>query len=166
MLSWTALGSLPSNARLLAIVPIVAGVAMASYSEATFNWPGFLAGLGSNLAFQSRNVLVKRLWVDGCALEHGALFGLITLLSLALTAPAAVLLEPAAVLGLPVTAAWRRLVAAAVLFHAYQLASFGVLDRVSPVTHAVCNCMKRVVLIVSGAGLRAVSGAAEEVGAA
>ena len=33
---------------------------MASVTEATFNWGGFLAAMGSNITFQSRNVLSKK----------------------------------------------------------------------------------------------------------
>ena len=28
--------------------------------QVTFNWPGFLAAMGSNVTFQSRNVLSKK----------------------------------------------------------------------------------------------------------
>ena len=38
---------------------------------------------------------------------------------------------------------------AAVCFHGYQQLSFMVLSRVTPVTHSVGNCLKRVVVIVS-----------------
>ena len=37
-----------------------AGVALASASEATFNWTGFLSAMGSNVTFQSRNVFSKK----------------------------------------------------------------------------------------------------------
>ena len=38
-----------------------AGVALASASEATFNWTGFLSAMGSNVTFQSRNVFSKKI---------------------------------------------------------------------------------------------------------
>ncbi|KAJ1398234.1 Sugar phosphate transporter domain [Sesbania bispinosa] len=38
---------------------------------------------------------------------------------------------------------------AALCFHAYQQVSYMILERVSPVTHSVANCVKRVVVIVS-----------------
>ncbi|KDD75356.1 hypothetical protein H632_c725p0, partial [Helicosporidium sp. ATCC 50920] len=40
-------------------------------------------------------------------------------------------------------------VAAAVCFHAYQQVSYAILARVTPVTHSVGNCVKRVVVIVT-----------------
>ena len=45
---------------VLSLTPIVAGVALASATEASFNWAGFGAAMGSNLTFQSRNVLSKK----------------------------------------------------------------------------------------------------------
>jgi solute carrier family 35 protein E1 len=42
------------------LIPVVGGVALASTSEVTFNWPGFLAAMGSNVTFQSRNVFSKK----------------------------------------------------------------------------------------------------------
>jgi solute carrier family 35 protein E1 len=34
-------------------------------------------------------------------------------------------------------------------FHAYQQASYMILQRVSPVTHSIGNCVKRVIVIVA-----------------
>jgi solute carrier family 35 protein E1 len=38
---------------------------------------------------------------------------------------------------------------AGLCFHGYQKISYMILARVSPVTHSVANCVKRVVVIVS-----------------
>lgn len=45
---------------LLTLIPIVGGVVIASASEASFNWGGFLSAIASNITFQSRNVLSKK----------------------------------------------------------------------------------------------------------
>ena len=60
LLSALFLGDKPAPAVLLTLIPIVGGVAAASASEATFNMTGFLAAMGSNATFQSRNVLSKK----------------------------------------------------------------------------------------------------------
>ena len=60
LLSYLFLGESQSPAVIATLLPIVGGVAMASVSEVTFNWPGFLAAMGSNITFQSRNVLSKK----------------------------------------------------------------------------------------------------------
>ena len=43
----------------------------------------------------------------------------------------------------------QRAVIAGFCFHAYQQFSYMILQRVSPVTHSVGNCVKRVVVIVA-----------------
>lgn len=60
VLSALFLGDKPSAPVLLSLLPIVGGVALASASEVTFNWTGFLSAMGSNLTFQSRNVFSKK----------------------------------------------------------------------------------------------------------
>lgn len=60
LLSAIFLGDSPTVPIVLSLFPIVGGVAMASVTEATFNWGGFLSAMGSNITFQSRNVLSKK----------------------------------------------------------------------------------------------------------
>ncbi|CDF34216.1 unnamed protein product [Chondrus crispus] len=55
------LGDIPTWGILVSLFPIVAGVALASANEVSFNWIGLFAALGSNLALQWRNVLSKKL---------------------------------------------------------------------------------------------------------
>jgi drug/metabolite transporter (DMT)-like permease len=68
MFSAIFLGDIPALPVLLTLLPIVGGVIMASLSEVTFNWTGFLAALFSNITFQSRNVLSKKFMISkvGC----------------------------------------------------------------------------------------------------
>ena len=65
VLSALFLGDAPTLPVILTLFPIVGGVAMASVTEVTFNWPGFLAAMGSNITFQSRNVLSKKFMGKG-----------------------------------------------------------------------------------------------------
>ena len=44
---------------------------------------------------------------------------------------------------------YQRMVLSAICFHAYQQVSYMILQRVSPVTHSIGNCVKRVVVIAS-----------------
>lgn len=55
------LGDIPTWGIVGSLFPIVGGVAIASATDASFNWPGFLSAIGSNVALQSRNILSKRL---------------------------------------------------------------------------------------------------------
>lgn len=64
LLSALFLGEQPSAPVILSLFPIIGGVALASTSELSFTWKGFLAAMGSNVTFQSRNVLSKKFMGD------------------------------------------------------------------------------------------------------
>jgi len=158
LLSGLFLGDQPSLPIILTLFPIVGGVAMASISEATFNWPGFAAAMGSNVTFQSRNVFSKKFMGKGKgSLDNITLFSIITIMSFFLLAPVAVLTEgvrftPAAMRSLGIAAPEviiKRTLLAALCFHAYQQVSYMILSRVSPVTHSIGNCLKRVIVIIA-----------------
>ncbi len=64
------LGDVPPLPVLLTLIPIVGGVVIASFTEATFNWIGFLSAIASNITFQSRNVLSKKLMISKVSGTH------------------------------------------------------------------------------------------------
>lgn len=150
----------PSIWVVASLLPIVGGVALASFTEASFNWIGFGSAMASNLTNQSRNVLSKKFMVrKEDALDNINLFSVITIIAFILLIPCALITEgvkfspsyfqSAASQGLNVKELCVRSVLAGVCFHSYQQISYMILQMVSPVTHAVGNCVKRVVVIVS-----------------
>ena len=160
VMSAAFLGDVAPPAVVLTLVPIVGGVALASATEASFNWAGFVAAMGSNLTFQSRNVLSKKFMPGmdqgGEKLDNINLFSVITMMSAVLLLPVALSLEgfqfaPSNLqaMGLDPSLIYKRALFAAVCFHSYQQVSYMILQRVSPVTHSIGNCVKRVVVIVS-----------------
>ncbi|XP_062191717.1 phosphoenolpyruvate/phosphate translocator 2, chloroplastic-like [Phragmites australis] len=157
LLSAIFLGELPTVWVVLSLLPIVGGVALASLTEASFNWIGFWSAMASNVTFQSRNVLSKKLMVKKEeSLDNINLFSIITVMSFFLLAPVAFLTEGIKITptflqsaGLNVKQVLTRSLIAALCFHAYQQVSYMILARVSPVTHSVGNCVKRVVVIVT-----------------
>nr|ACF85810.1 unknown [Zea mays] len=157
LLSAIFLGELPTPWVVLSLLPIVGGVALASLTEASFNWAGFWSAMASNVTFQSRNVLSKKLMVKKEeSLDNINLFSIITVMSFFLLAPVTLLTEgvkvsPAVLqsAGLNLKQIYTRSLIAACCFHAYQQVSYMILARVSPVTHSVGNCVKRVVVIVT-----------------
>ncbi|RLN34752.1 phosphoenolpyruvate/phosphate translocator 1, chloroplastic-like [Panicum miliaceum] len=157
LLSAIFLGELPTPWVVLSLLPIVGGVALASLTEASFNWAGFWSAMASNVTFQSRNVLSKKLMVKKEeSLDNINLFSIITIMSFFLLAPVTLLTEgvkvsPAVLqsAGLNLKQIYTRSLIAAFCFHAYQQVSYMILARVSPVTHSVGNCVKRVVVIVT-----------------
>lgn len=161
VLSVLFLGDRPSPMLLSSLAPIVGGVALASATEATFNWAGFLSAMGSNLTFQSRNVLSKLLMGGKKPMDNINLFSLITILSVPLTLPFAVGLEgfgaftPSSIEshGLSPTSILPKSIIAGFCFHMYQQVSYMILQRVVPVTHSVGNCIKRVIIIASSVAI-------------
>ncbi|CAN0890324.1 Triose phosphate/phosphate translocator, non-green plastid, chloroplastic [Linum grandiflorum] len=157
LLSAMFLGEFPSLWVVSSLLPIVGGVALASMTEASFNWAGFWTAMASNVTNQSRNVLSKKVMVKKeDSMDNITLFSIITIMSFFLLAPVAIFVEgvkftPAYLqsAGLNVKQVYTRSLIAALCFHAYQQVSYMILQRVSPVTHSVGNCVKRVVVIVS-----------------
>ncbi|KAH0670952.1 hypothetical protein KY285_025241 [Solanum tuberosum] len=161
LLSALFLAERPSPWIVSSLVPIVGGVALASMTEASFNWIGFGSAMASNLTNQSRNVFSKKFMdKEEEALDNINLFSTITIISFILLVPVAILMEgvkltpsylqyTAASHGLHVRELCVRLLLAGFCLHSYQQVSYMILQMVSPVTHAVGNCVKRVVVIVS-----------------
>ncbi|XP_009610913.1 phosphoenolpyruvate/phosphate translocator 2, chloroplastic-like isoform X1 [Nicotiana tomentosiformis] len=160
LLSSLFLAERPSLWTVSSLIPIVGGVALASMTEASFNWIGFGSAMASNLTNQSRNVFSKKFMVkEEEALDNINLFSIITIISFILLVPVAILMEGikftpsylqfAASQGLNVRELCVRLLLAGFCLHTYQQVSYMILQMISPVTHAVGNCVKRVVVIVS-----------------
>jgi solute carrier family 35 protein E1 len=161
-LSALFLGTVPSLAVCASLVPIVVGVVVASATEVSFCAAGFASAMGSNLTFQSRNVLSKFIMQSEelKKLDYVGLLGVVTVVSAALAVPLALVFEgsraPAAFAALAaeggvdaVVLAGKTLFYASVCFQLYQQLSYSVLERVSPVTHSVGNSLKRVVVIAA-----------------
>ncbi|XP_021773019.1 phosphoenolpyruvate/phosphate translocator 2, chloroplastic-like [Chenopodium quinoa] len=160
LLSVLFLGERPNIWVVLTLVPIVGGVALASFTEASFNWLGFGSAMASNLTNQSRNVLSKKLMVkEEEGLDNINLFSIITLICFVFLLPTAILIDGvkfspsyfqlAANQGLNIKELCVRALVAGLCFHTYQQVSYMILGMVSAVTHSVGNCLKRVVVIVS-----------------
>ncbi|KAJ0053509.1 hypothetical protein Pint_02761 [Pistacia integerrima] len=154
------LGEKPSFWIVSSLLPIVVGVALASFTDASFNWTGFCSAMASNVTNQSRNVLSKKFMVRiEETLDNVNLFSVITILSFILLVPAAIFLEgikftpsylqSAASQGLSIRELCLKSLLTGFCFHSYQQVSYMILQMVSPVTHSVGNCAKRVVVIVS-----------------
>lgn len=160
LLSVLFLGERPNPWVVFSLVPIVGGVALASFTEASFNWLGFGSAMASNLTNQSRNVLSKKLMVkEEESLDNINLFSVITLMCFVFLLTTAIFIDGvkfspsyfqlAASRGLNVKELCVRALVAGLCFHTYQQVSYMILEKVSAVTHSVGNCLKRVVVIVS-----------------
>jgi solute carrier family 35 protein E1 len=94
VLSASILGTIFPLSVYLTLVPIVAGVGIASAKEMSFTWTGLCAGLASNFFYQLRIVLSKKeLSDDKNTLTPANFFRVLTILSAIELLPISVALE-------------------------------------------------------------------------
>mmetsp|Transcript_37606 Transcript_37606/g.82770 ORF Transcript_37606/g.82770 Transcript_37606/m.82770 type:complete len:438 (+) Transcript_37606:227-1540(+) len=146
----------------LSLLPIVGGVALATLKELSFAWVALAGAVVSDLALALRNVYSKASMDTQSANDMPPLspanhFGVLTCVSAAISVPLAVVAEgPAA------AAAWRvaaptRAAALALLgqigltglyFYGYSEVAMKALKNVHPVTHAIGNTLRRVIIML------------------
>eukprot|EP00929_Paragymnodinium_shiwhaense_P009204 TRINITY_DN113276_c0_g1_i1.p1 TRINITY_DN113276_c0_g1~~TRINITY_DN113276_c0_g1_i1.p1 ORF type:complete len:424 (+),score=69.47 TRINITY_DN113276_c0_g1_i1:101-1372(+) len=159
---WMALGIFLVNGtrlprkQFLAVLPIVFGVALASAGEISFTWIGFLAAIGSTVAFAARGIFTKGLMSvegpDGQKVSPLNAFALDSLLALAFTLPLAVAVDGGS-LAADVAAAGPAsrlaglLLATGLTYYAYNAIAFQLLGLLDVVSWAVVNLGKRIVVI-------------------
>mmetsp|Transcript_8750 Transcript_8750/g.22544 ORF Transcript_8750/g.22544 Transcript_8750/m.22544 type:complete len:153 (+) Transcript_8750:3-461(+) len=111
----------------------------------------------SNLTFGFRAVLSKQTMKDIKSLSSTSLYAYTTVISVALCLPLAMVMEGRALQG-GVAAAVAKLGAAkfatsllgvGIFYHLYNQFAFNTLARVNPVSHGVCNVVKRIIIIGS-----------------
>lgn len=154
---WMAVGIFLVNGtrlprgQVLAVLPIVFGVALASAGEISFTWLGFLAAIGSTVAFAARGIFTKGLMSvstpDGQKVSPLNAFALDSLLALAFTLPVAMLLDgPLPLQGVqPGVAGLIGL--AGLAYYVYNAFAFQLLGMLDVVSWAVVNLGKRIVVI-------------------
>jgi len=146
----------------LSLVPIIAGVSLASLKELTFSWYSFIAGTLSAITSASKAILSKKV-LDGKPLGENLtpanMFAILSILGFLAIAPVSLILEPPKV----AMAAWsaalakgytnmqllRLMSVSGFLYYIYNEVAFLALAEVAPVTHAVTNTVKRVVIILA-----------------
>eukprot|EP00854_Cymbomonas_tetramitiformis_P004648 gene4648-5692_t len=147
---------------LLSLVPIIAGVGIASFTEATFSAVGFCGAMASNVLYAFRAVASKSLASEeseggGEALSPLTTYGLVSCGAAPFAIAAALWQEAGkaqATLPLAIDAAGGPaqfallLFGSCALFHLDNQLSFAVLNYVSAVTHGVASAGKRMFTIV------------------
>uniref|UniRef100_A0A7R9YBK2 Sugar phosphate transporter domain-containing protein n=1 Tax=Pinguiococcus pyrenoidosus TaxID=172671 RepID=A0A7R9YBK2_9STRA len=144
----------------LTLIPVIAGVAVASMKELAFSWVSFGNAMGSNTFSALRGIYAKKNMGNpqGENMNSANLYAVLTCFGIALLTPIALILE-----GGKMGAAWTAAVAAygsqqLLLWHAllsglyyysYNEVAFLALSQVHPITHAVGNTIKRVVVIIA-----------------
>ncbi|RYH18448.1 hypothetical protein EON65_27190 [archaeon] len=159
ILSAVVMKSKLSVESYLSLMPIVVGVAIASMKEFSFSWVSLGAAMASNFFYQLRMVLSKQslLESDSAKLSAGNAFRVVTLLSFLLLLPLALLVEGNQLVKAITTILQsdskmqfiQDLLISGASFYLYNEISFWILELVHPVSFAVGNTIKRVVLIGS-----------------
>lgn len=169
-LSVIFLNSKLSTWAYISLIPIVIGVALASIREVSFSWWVFGTAMLSNLLYMSRMVFSKAS-IQGsspsspgpkqqhASLSAVATFRLVTLSAALQLIPCAILFEGSRASQLWHTLqsqrqsefyfVWTNLIMSGVSFYVYNEVAFWILDLVHPVTAAVGNSIKRIVLILA-----------------
>ncbi|KAL8425000.1 hypothetical protein Efla_004477 [Eimeria flavescens] len=147
-----------------ALLPVVAGVMLASLTELSFSWASFFCAMISNLGSSSRAILAKRVMADrsavGVHLTSANMYALLTIVATLISLPLAILFE-----GHLFFSVWNEAVGprsghtagsillkmseSAFWYYTYNEVAYLCLERVNQVTHAVANTLKRVVIIVA-----------------
>jgi len=160
-LSAVLLGAVYSPITYLTLLPIVGGVALASLKELSFTWVGFIAAMGSNLSSALRGILAKKTMGGGVGenMTEANLYAVLTILAFIFILPISFAVESPAAISACINTAlaggftakylWTQSLLAGAFYYLYNEVAFLALGRVNPVTHAVGNTIKRVVIIIA-----------------
>lgn len=156
-LQWLIMGQATPLPVLASLVPIIGGVAMAVCGELSFNMMGFAGAMISNITFGLRAVLSKKTMNTLTDLSSTALYAYTTLISMLICLPLALIVEgptlkagaEAAIESIGAQKFYLYLVAVGMFYHLYNQFAFNTLQRVNPVSHGVCNVVKRIIIIGS-----------------
>ncbi|KAK9681989.1 hypothetical protein RND81_10G042000 [Saponaria officinalis] len=137
----------------LSLAPVVIGVSMASLTELSFNWLGFISAMISNISFTYRSIYSKKAMTD---MDSTNLYAYISIIALFVCLPPAIIIEGPqlmkhgfndAIAKVGLTKFISDLFWVGMFYHLYNQLATNTLERVAPLTHAVGNVLKRVFVI-------------------
>jgi solute carrier family 35 protein E1 len=161
-LNYAFLGEVLPMPVYLTLLPIIGGVAIASMKELSFTYLALASAMLSNVSSSARGVLSKKTMSGkkiGENLDAQNLYAVLTAMSTVILVPLMLGFE-----GLGMFKAFKEVVDAGkttaqslslllflggATYYAYNEVAFLALGKVNPVTHAVGNTIKRVVIIVA-----------------
>ncbi|CAA2997635.1 triose phosphate/phosphate translocator, chloroplastic-like [Olea europaea var. sylvestris] len=137
----------------LSLAPVVIGVSMASLTELSFNWTGFISAMISNIAFTYRSIYSKKAMTG---MDSTNVYAYISIIALLFCLPPAILIEAPqlmqygfkdAIAKVGLNKFLSDLFWIGMFYHLYNQVATNTLERVAPLTHAVGNVLKRVFVI-------------------
>jgi solute carrier family 35 protein E1 len=162
LMNYLFLGQVLPLPVYLTLLPIIGGVAIASMKELSFTVLALASAMLSNVSSSARGVLSKKTMSGkpiGENLDAQNLYAVLTAMSTCVLIPLMLMVE-----GTGFFSAFKSTVAAGdftnkslamllglggISYYAYNEVAFLALGKVNPVTHAVGNTIKRVVIIVA-----------------
>ncbi|KAL6766344.1 TPT3 [Auxenochlorella protothecoides x Auxenochlorella symbiontica] len=155
-LSQLILGQSTPAPVILSLIPVMVGVAAASAADLSFNWTGFISAMVSNLTFGFRAVWSKKAMTTIKNLSSTGIYAYTTLISVFICVPGIFFFERGVWSAIRTQVALKgagqfygALLSVGLLYHLYNQFAFNTLSRISPVSHGVCNVVKRVVIIAT-----------------
>ncbi|CAO2205006.1 unnamed protein product [Urochloa humidicola] len=147
------LGQQVPFALWMSLAPVVIGVSMASLTELSFNWTGFINAMISNISFTYRSIYSKKAMTD---MDSTNVYAYITIISLFVCIPPTLFVEGPklmqhgfadAIAKVGLQKMVTDLFLVGLFYHLYNQIATNTLERVAPLTHAVGNVLKRVFVI-------------------
>lgn len=143
----------------LSLLPVMGGVALASLTELSFNWLSFGAAMVSNVASAARGIFGKETMTSppGKNMDPANLYAVMTVLATLMLAPISFGVEYKSIVPVLTKIASQgqlgvlasQMFLSAMFYYLYNEVAFLTLDKVAPVTHALGNTIKRVVIIIT-----------------
>lgn len=137
----------------LSLVPVVVGVSVASLTELSFNWTGFINAMISNISFTYRSIYSKKAMTD---MDSTNLYAYISIIALFVCIPPAIIIEGPqlmqhgfkdAIAKVGLTKLISNFFVVGLFYHLYNQVATNTLERVAPLSHAIGNVLKRVFVI-------------------
>eukprot|EP00612_Vaucheria_litorea_P000185 CAMPEP_0171452518 /NCGR_PEP_ID=MMETSP0945-20130129/593_1 /TAXON_ID=109269 /ORGANISM="Vaucheria litorea, Strain CCMP2940" /LENGTH=270 /DNA_ID=CAMNT_0011977199 /DNA_START=312 /DNA_END=1121 /DNA_ORIENTATION=- len=142
----------------LTLLPVVAGVGLASLKEISFSALAMIAAMCSNMCSGTRSVLGKKIMGTdiGKNMDAGNLYAVMTMMAVFVLFPLAgiveggrlaFLWERAISSGSTGNALRKNILLSGLFFYMYNEVAFYCLNAIHPLTHGIGNTIKRIVMI-------------------
>lgn len=133
------------------------GVSMASVTELTFSWYCLGAGMMANIFAAARGVFGKKQMCgdEKCVeqLSPENYYAVLTIISFIMLVPITLLMEGRTIFKLNEIKDFKegvqQMLVSGLFFYLYNEVSFKALNNLNPVSHALANTVKRIVIIIS-----------------
>lgn len=149
LLSFVVLGRVYSGSVYASLVPMIVGIGLCSSSEFSFSYWGLISGLISNICFSCRSVYSELVFKEK-VYDDINLYWLMCTGAFVIVLPISLFFEfPLNHLDVLTDVSFvGKMVACGALHYTYNMFSFMILSRTSPLTHVVLHAVRRMLVII------------------